>query len=225
MSKQGDSPKSLKSPESTGVPNVKEMAVQLYHDKLNENRERQHKRDIDLASANRAVFNLTKAFNYIASFNRQFVVPIKDDPIKHFSMRASFGHSTPDFKIDYDSICVLIAEHEAEMPSELFEFEFEFEFEDLFIAVLSKRNHMHMNIVQPAMEKAGVGESSPIVEVEIDKILSKQTLAEMKVLTHELVNLAPECETLSEQLACKLYKIVVEIFPGENVVKPQRIES
>jgi hypothetical protein len=190
--------------------------------KLNENRERQHKRDIDLASANRAIFNLTKAFNYIASFNRQFVVPIKDDPTKHFTMRPSFGHSDPGFKIDYDSICFLIAERKAEMLSELSEFE---ELFDLFIAVLSKRNHMHTNIVQLAMEKAGVREGSLITEDQIDKILGNQTSAEMKVLTKELVSLAPDGEALSEQLASKLHKIVTEIFPGENVVKLQRIKS
>lgn len=48
--------------------------------KFSAEREKKIKEEVDLASANRAVFTLVRLYNYIAGFNKQFLRPYSRSP-------------------------------------------------------------------------------------------------------------------------------------------------
>ena len=190
--------------------------------KFNADREAKRKEEIDLASANRAIFTLIRAYNYIAGFNKQFIKPYKNSPEAYVAIQPSLGNSNPDLKLDYDSISFLISERKAEILTELTEFE---ELFAIFIEAVETRNHIHLNSVQPAMENAGFVQGSPVTLGEIDSILGDRTSSIMKGLTTELIDMVQRGEDQSEKLIKKLHKIIVEIFPGKNVVKMQKLNK
>jgi len=190
--------------------------------KFNENREKQRKDDIDLASANKVIFTLVRLYNHIASFNNQFILPHKNSPNAYISIQPLFGNSDTNLVLDYDSISFLFAHRKPEILSEIAELENLF---STFIETEKARSHMNLNIVQPAMEKAGIANGTSITLGEIDKLLGDRTSVIMKSLTDELINITECGEKQSEQVIKKLHEVMVGIFPDKNVVKMQKLNK
>lgn len=190
--------------------------------KFNSDREKQRKQEIDLASANKAIFTLVRVYNYIGGFNNQFVKPHVDDPGAYFAIQPSLGNSNPDWKLDYDSISFLISENKSEILTELTELE------ELFITfteTVRTRNHIHANIAQPAMENAGIVSGAPVTLSQVDSILGDRTATIMKSLTKELIDITQRGEEKSEYLIQKLHKIMVDIFPRKNVIRMEKLDK
>lgn len=185
-------------------------------------RERKKKKEVDLVSANRVIFNMVRAYNQIAGFNRQFVRPHKESPAAYLEIKPSLGVSNIDLKIDYDSISFLISEGKAEILTELTEFE---ELFLIFLETVERRNQIHLNIVQPAMEAAGFIQGSPVSLEEADGIIGARVSNIIKNLTFELIRLAQHGEDKSEKLIGELHKVMSGIFVGENVIKMKKIEK
>ena len=190
--------------------------------KFNEDREKTKKEEIDLGAANRAIFTLVRMYNYIAVYNKQFIKPFKDLPEAYVAIQPSLGNSDPDFKIDYDSISFLISTKKSAILNELTEFE---ELFSILVEAIKTRNHIHLNTVQPLMENAGFIQGSPVTLEQIDKILGDRTSTIIKGLTTDLIDIVQRGEEQSEKLIESLHNIMVEIFPGKNVVKMQKLNK
>jgi len=188
--------------------------------KFNADREGQRKKEIDLASANRAIFTLIRAHNHVARFNKQFIQPHKDSQCSYVTIRPLLGNLNPDLKLDYDSISFLIVERKVEILTELTEFE---ELLTTLIEVVKKRNEIYLDTVEPAMEQAGFVHGGSVTLDKIDKVLGDRTSHTMKSLTLDLIDTVQCGQDKSEQLIIKLHGIMVEIFPGENVIKMKNI--
>lgn len=190
--------------------------------KFNTDREKQRKEEIDLASANKAIFTLVRVYNYIGGFNKQFLKPFTSNPAAYVAIQPSLGNANPDWKLDYDSISFLISENKSEILTELTELE---ELFIIFTETVSTRNHMHLNIVQPAMESAGIVNGASVSLGEIDKVLGDRMATIMKNLTSELIDITQRGEEKSDQLIQKLHEIMVGIFPGKNVIRMEKLNK
>lgn len=190
--------------------------------KFNADREKQRKDEVDLASANRAIFTLVRVYNYIAGFNKQFLMPYSSNPAAYVAIQPSLGNSDPNWKLDYDSISFLIREKKSEVLTDLTELE---ELFTIFIETVKTRNHIHLNIVQPAMEAAGIVDGSSITIEDIDRVLGDRTSAIMKDLTAELIAITQRGEEQSEKLIQKVHEIMVGIFPGGNVIRMEKLNK
>jgi hypothetical protein len=190
--------------------------------KFNSDREKQRKEDVDLISANKAIFTIIRVYNHIAGFNKQFLKPFANNSAAYVAIRPSLGNENPDWKLDYDSILFLIAENKPEILIELAELE---ELFIIFTKILNDRNQMHVNIVQPALESAGITDGGSTSVSEVDSFLGEKTSATMKNLTSELIAITQHGEELSDQLIQKLHKTMVDIFPGKNVVRMEKLNK
>ena len=190
--------------------------------KFNADREKQRKNEIDLASSNRAIFTLLRIYNYMAGFNKQFLKPYASNPAAYIEIQPSLGNSYPNLKLDYDSISFLISAKKSEILTELTELE---ELFTIFTETLKARNHIHLNIVQPAMESAGIVNGSSGSLDDIDRIIGNRTSTIMKSVTSELIDITQRGEEQSENLIQKLHEIMIEIFPGKNVFRIEKINK
>lgn len=190
--------------------------------KFNADRERRRKNEIDLASANRAIFTLVRVYNYVAGFNKQFLKDYSGSPDAYVAIKPSLGNSDPDWKLDYDSISFLISEGKSEILTELTEIE---EIFTIFNATVKTRNHIHINIVQPAMEAAGFVDGASVSLDDIDRVLGDRISTTMKSVTSELIELTQRGEEQLEGLIKKMHEIMVEIFPGKNVIRMEKIDK
>jgi len=139
-------------------------------------------------------------YNYIAGFNKQFLKPYTGDPSAYLAIQPSLGNSDQNWKIDFDSISFLISGKKSEILTELTELE---ELFTIFTETVKTRNHIHLNIVQPAMEAAGIVSGSSVSLGEIDRVLGDRTSTIMKSLTAELIDITQRGEERSEMLIQK----------------------
>lgn len=190
--------------------------------KLNDEREKQRKKEIDLASANRAIFTLIRIYTYLAGFNKQFLKPHSGNPAAYVAIQPALGNSDPNWKLDYDSVSFLIAEKKSEILTELTELE---ELFTIFIETVKTRNHIHLDIVQPAMEAAGFVNGSSVSSADIDRVIGDRTSTIMKSITSELIELTQRGEEQSEDLIQKLHEIMIELFPGKNVIRMEKLNK
>ena len=190
--------------------------------KFNADRENKRKSEIDLASANKAIFTLIRIYNYIAGFNKQFLKPYVNNPAAYVAIQPSLGNSNPDWKLDYDSISFLISENKSEILTELTELE---ELFIIFTETVRTRNHIHLNVVQPAMESAGIANGASVSLGDIDRVIGGRNSGIMKGLTSELIDITNRGEEHSDQLIKKLHEVMVSIFPGKNVVRMEKLNK
>lgn len=212
----------VKTIAGTVVTLVAAFAGAFFAYKFNADREKQRKDEVDLASANRAIFTLVRVYNYIAGFNKQFLEPYSGNPAAYVAIQPSLGNSDPNWKLDYDSISFLISENRSEILTELTELE---ELFTIFTETVKTRNHIHLNIVQPAMEAAGIINGSSVALDDIDRILGDRTSTIMKSLTYELIDITQRGEEQSDNLIQKLHEIMVGIFPGKNVIRMEKLNK
>ncbi len=190
--------------------------------KLNEKREKRKSDLIDIGAANRTIFSLIRVYNFIAGYNKQFVEPSKGKPDAYVSIQPSIGNSNAGLKIDFDSISFLIPQKKSEILGELAEFE---ELFSTLLELLKTRNHIHSNIVQPKMEAAGITQGEPITLKQIDEVLGDRVTNTLKNITNELVSIMESGEQRSEQLIDTLHEMIKGIYPGENIIKMQKLNK
>ena len=190
--------------------------------RLNERREAAKSEQAELGAANRAIFGLIRAYNYIAGYHKQYLAPFKGRPEAFIAVRPSIGNPNPDFKIDFDAISFLIPQGKVEILGELSEFEEVF---SSFLELVRARNHVHANIVQPAMEAAGAVDGGDIYLDEIEKALGDRLSATMKTLTDDLIETAEKGEKQSEDLIEKLNEIMRDLYPGRTLIAMKKLNQ
>lgn len=188
--------------------------------RLNEKREEIKIQEEHLGAANRAIFTLMRAYNYIAGYNKQYIAPHKDKPEAYVAIPPSIGNSNPEFKIDFDSISFLIPLKKSKILGDLAEFEVLFA---TIIEVLKTRNHILANIVQPAMEASGAKHGGDVYLDEIDEVIGDRISNTMKSLTGDLIEIMELGEERSEHLMQQLHETMVNLFPGKNVIRMEKL--
>ncbi|MEQ3632067.1 hypothetical protein [Thalassolituus sp.] len=190
--------------------------------KFNSDREENKKDEVDLASANKAIFTVIRIFNYVHSYNNQFIKSEKGNPGFYISIRPSLSGSDKDWKIDYDSISFLIAKSKPEILIDLVELE---ELFDNFKKILATRNRMHLEEVHPLMEKAGITDGAEVSMLDIDNILGDRLSTMMKRITVSLIEETEYLESKSEEVVRELYNVMKDLFKGGNVIQMKKINK
>jgi hypothetical protein len=190
--------------------------------KFNSDREEKKKNEVNLASANKAIFTVIRIFNYVHSYNNQFIRNGKSNPGFYITIRPSLSGFNKDWKIDYDSISFLIAKSKPEILIDLVELE---ELFDNFKEILATRNRMHVEEVHPLMESAGITDGAEVTMLDIDKVLGDRLSTMMKRITVSLIEETELLESKSEEVVHKLYDVMKDIFKVGNLIKMEKINK
>lgn len=183
--------------------------------KLNNYRESARIKEQRAESANKVIYSLIQAYNFLEGFRKQFIAPVKDSPASYVEIRPALGSKNLNFKIDYSSISFLIIERKSEILTEINELE---DLCSTLSEVLNERNNIHVNFVQPAMDKAGFIQGDPITLSDLDNALGVQITQVMKSLTNSLIDLVENGATSSDKLITKMHEINKKLFPEFNII-------
>lgn len=190
--------------------------------KFNSDREEKQKDEVNLASANKVIFTVIRIFNYVHSYNNQFIRSEKGNPGFYISIRPSLSGSDKDWRIDYDSISFLIAKNKPEILIDLVELE---ELFDNFKQILATRNRMHLQEVHPLMERAGITDGAEVSMLDVDKVLGDRLSTMMKKITMSLIDETENLESRSEEVVHELYNVMADIFKSGNLIQMKKINK
>lgn len=177
------------------------------------------KQERDIASSrvgagNKAIFQLIEALNNFLVFRKQFIKPFIKDPIRFISIPPSIGFERKT-NIDFDSLTYLFEFESPNILGELSLFQAEVESTMLLI---SHRAHLHINGVQPAMEKAGFIDGQDVSYEQLQEILGLQLNSMMKQGTDQMIDGVESIISQSKNLIEKLHVIHNNNFKGHKIL-------
>ncbi|MEW5056527.1 MAG: hypothetical protein AB1Y25_02795 [Cycloclasticus sp.] len=185
---------------------------------------RKHERERTTAkveAGNKAIFNLVRSYNTFLAFKKQFIDPFENDPGKFVSIPPSIGFEGKA-NFDFDSLTYLFQIGDPNILGELSSFQAEVE---ATIALILQRSHMHLNGVQPAMEKSGVVDGQDIYSNQLKEILGNRLFVIMVQGTDQMIEGVNSIILNAEKLIEKLHKIHIKNYKGHIILKMQKLNN
>lgn len=174
------------------------------------------KKQASLASANRALFTLSRQFSILNQIKSQVVDPVRSDPGAWINMPSVLPKAHGDLRYDIGSLQFLL---ESEVPNLLTELLME---EDRFLEALktiNERSNKHFNELQPKMAALGIETGQQCSATEIERALGADTVGAMKTLTKALIEHVDEGIDGIKTIHEKLGSVFAKLFPGEKIIE------
>lgn len=169
----------------------------------------------DVRSANNAIFELTRWYNKLHGFKKQFIDEHRDSPYRHLYIMPAAGMTIGKPEIDYESLSFIFKSSDPNILGTISLAEQEVA---STIDVILQRSKMHVEILQPAVERieARMGRSFPPFEVE--KELGTRNLQVLKMLTDFVVDGVDDSMAALRKNIDRLKAETNSMYPGHAVV-------
>jgi hypothetical protein len=186
-----------------------------YAFKLHDEKDKRSRSERDVMAANRAIFEISRHCNRLATFRKRFLDEKKDDSNRDYSVLPVAGFSWDFPNIDYDSLAFLF---ESSQPNLLTEMSSVEQAITSAVDVIRQRSEFHVEKLQPVVEELEK-EHGPSFPVNL--ICSKLGPKDSQVL-RMLTDYNYECVDTAisemEKVIKKLAEEVKEIRPGHVVI-------
>lgn len=177
------------------------------------------KKQVSLASANRAIFKLSRQFGILNQLKNQTINPVRDDPVAWLTMLPVLAKDHYDLHHDIAGLQFLFESEEPNLLTELLMEEDRF-FEAL--KTLNERSSKHLHELQPKLAALGIEPNlnCTVAEfAEIEKLLGTDTVVGMKTLTDGLTEHVDEGIDGIKTVYEKLIRMINNLFPGEKFIE------
>jgi hypothetical protein len=170
-----------------------------------------------LASANRALFILSRQFGILNQVRNQVINPVRNDPGAWINMPAVLPKTHDDLRYDIGSLQFLLESGDPNLLTELLMEEDRF-FEA--IKTINERSRKHSNELQPKLAAMGIKEGTYYSSAaELEKALGIDLIGSMKTLTKALTEHVDEGIDGLKAIHEKLTNMFSKLFPGQRILK------
>lgn len=185
-------------------------AFKLQSDKaLVESRER------DVKSANNAIFELARWYNKLYAFKKQFVEEHRESPLRYIHIMPAAGMALDKPGINYESLAFIFESSNPNILGTIALVE-----QDIVstLDVILRRSTMHVEILQPAIERIENRVGTPFSILEIERELGVRHCQTLKMLTNQLIEGVDNCLSSLRQNIDLLRAATKSMYPGHAVV-------
>lgn len=169
-----------------------------------------------IASANKAIFNLSRMYNSLVNYDDQFLKSCRNDSASFLNVRPSIDLVKSDIQIDLDSLSFLLETSNRNILGELSSCVASYQ---VAIDAINDRSRIYRDQVQPRMESAGASEANKYTLDGLKAMMGERLYcilenATSQVFTHT-ENTIVEIKRVSELLT----EAVKQEFPGHVIIK------
>lgn len=181
----------------------------------------QNKREDDIRqrenyeSANRAIFLLARFANELEITKRQIIDPFRNRSDVALAIPAVLIPDYSDHKFDIANLAFLLQSEYADLLGELIVEETRFH---QAIQAVQFRSNIHIQQVQPILEKAGVVEGQDYLWEDIKKVLGMRVYTSLERATKDAIHHVDGTIISAKEIANKLTKASKVLFPNKNVI-------
>jgi len=190
--------------------------------KLNDSKDSRREVLNNVDSANKAIFQVIRAYNFYSGYQKQFIEPFRGSPAVHYQIPPAMGFLDWRLELDYDSLSFLFGKNAGTLLLKLNDLEV---LTRTTIESIQTRNHIHVNLVQPKMDAAGIADGLEISLGELDIIIGERIAQTLEKLTIELIRCIDDGVDNSDSLAVEMHEKIKEIYPDEKVIKMDKINN
>jgi hypothetical protein len=169
-----------------------------------------------LASANRAIFILSRQFSILNGIRNQHINPARDNPAAWLLMRPILRREHSDLKYEINNLQFLFVSATSNILNELLLEEDRFH---EAIKTLNERSRIYSAELQPQVEQLGLRPTDEVPLSVIEEKLSPNTVSSIKDLTKALIEHVDEGIEGLKNVYSKLYDAFVNLFPGKPLIE------
>lgn len=168
-----------------------------------------------VAAANRALFVLIRQFNSLANLKQKLLDPVRNDLDRHLKMRASFPLDYSHWRVHFDSLSYLL---ETECRNVLFDLMVVEERFHAAIQTLNERSALHLHVVQPRFDAAGIMSDRDYPLTDLEHVLGPRITALIRQGTDETFShIDNTCESMAK-IGELLPTMLKTIFPNNRFI-------
>lgn len=168
-----------------------------------------------VASGNRAIFTLMRQWNELSLIQRQLIDPMRSHPARFVTLLPTLPLDYEPLKCDIDSIGFLLETPHRQCLMDLMVAESRFQ---TAVRVLNERSKLHMQTVQPLLEKAGIIEGGDYTKKEIEAALGDRLSVHLSRLTDDVIELVDNAIISLKDISDKLHNALRQLYPQEKII-------
>lgn len=172
------------------------------------------KRERDLDAANRILYVLYERLNTIKLFQIDFVNPTRDNPAQMISMGPVHDFRAPSSEFEANEVSFLFKTSYKPLMLSLHVVNEQFH---EAVNAIRVRSHLHLNVYQPLLERAGYQMGQEITNVHIENAIGERNYQMLRQSTEAVVHNVDTFVERGDQLRSKLISAFADLF-SENEV-------
>ena len=185
----------------------------LLQNSKDEKKEKNH----NSQALNKAQINLVQQLNFLTIFNKDFLLPNKESPIRWLAVPAAPYRDYKKLRIDAGSLAFLVESGNASLISEILVTE---EIFQEVMNVINSRSDVHVTRLQLKLEEIGFEEGKPYDKPfeEFERMLGERLVTELKRFTENLYENTKIAITSHEILIKKIKATGRDLFPDKRIL-------
>lgn len=190
--------------------------------RLQDNARKSTERNTNISAANKALFTAFQQVNSLRLFQMDFIDPHRGNPGIFISMSPVIQEDHKDIRYDFDSLNFLLSTKHKQIVLDLFIEQQRFE---AAIKAINFRSELHIQQVQPAIALAGIKEGVDYPAEAFAKALGPLLFKTLQRQTEQVVYHVDRTVKSLEEVKCKMRVIFLELFPDNNFLDFELLES
>lgn len=165
-------------------------------------------------AGNKAIFELVRTYNQFLAVRNQFIDEHRQSPGKHVFILPMAGNLHV-MQLNFDNLTFLFDAADPDLLGRLALFQREVA---STIDVIAQRSQLHVDVIQPAVERLEEEVGEAIQLGQLEKALGKRNTQTVKMLTDFMIEGVDGLIAGSERYINELNKILKEKFRGHKIM-------
>ena len=165
-------------------------------------------------AGNRAIFELGRTYNKFNAIKQQFIEEHRNNSARHVLILPMAG-DIEALEFNFDSLSFLVDSEDPNLLGKLAMFEQEVA---STLGVIEQRSHMHVEVVQPAVESLEQKTGELMLVEQIEKELGTRYAKTLKMLTDYMIDGVDRVVSMAEHHIEELNNILHTKYPGHKII-------
>ena len=171
---------------------------------------------LNLVNANKSIFSLMRMANTLAVYRKEIINPIRNSPTIFLEMPPTLQMEKEFIKLDIESLYFMLETDDRNLLGEVIVEEERYR---STLDAINKRSELHLNEVQPLLERANFVEGGEYSLETIQEILKPRLYSSITQLTEQVLQHVDSTIESLQLISNKLHVSVKKQFPNDTVIK------
>ena len=169
-----------------------------------------------IAAGNRAMFVLMRMFNELFVYQQRVLEPVRARDARSVLLLKNLSRNHEGLRFEVEKLSFLLETAHRQVLTELLIEEERFY---TVVGMINKRSDMHLADVQPALEKAGIGEGQDHSEVDVDLALGTRRFRTMQRLTADIFTHVDKNVISLLEMSKRLHSALSKLYPKARFIR------
>jgi hypothetical protein len=174
---------------------------------------KKEERNKKISYGNKALFTLCQRVNNLWLIQKNIINPFREHPGIHIAMRPALDFENDDTFLDIDGLKFLL---DTDYQQLLLDLHIEDQRYKTAIRLLTSRSHLHLNLVQPRLETAGITEKQYYSIEHWKEAIGQRLYLSLQRATEDLISNVDNTVQSNIEIKDRLIEAFKSLFPGEK---------